>query len=1077
VLRRRWLGIVGIIGITGLVAAGLSGPTASAAVNPACPWVGSTAPVPQRVAQVLAQLTLAQKISLVHGTGGAYVGNTPAIPALCIPAIGLEDGPAGVGEGLTGVTQLPAPVAAAATWDTAAEQQYGAVVGSEEFGKGASIDLGPTVNIVRDPRWGRAFESMSEDPFLAGQLGAAEIRGVQGTGELAQVKHLGVYNQETNRNTSADNAVIDLRAEQEIYFPQFQAGVQQGAASSVMCSYSFVNGTDACENPVLLNQALDTEFGFPGFVTSDWGGTHSTVAAANAGLDMQMPDDSFFGAALQTAVNNGQVSMATLNSMVSRILTEEFTFGLFDNAPHGSTTATVTSAAHRSTAEQIAEEGTVLLRNNGNALPLGATTKSIAVIGTDASTAPQTDGGGSAGVSSSGTVTPLQGITSRAGAGITVGFSAGNSANDTLPDVPAGALTPATGTGSGLTGQYFNNMTLSGTPAFTRTDGPVDFNFNGVSPGTGIGATQWSARWTGKVTPTTTGTYTFATTSDDGSRLFVNGQEVINDFQDQAATTSTGTINLTAGVPVSIELDYFQDGGASQVSLGWAPPGFTTPAITAAANLARTSSVAVVFANNFESEGSDLSSIDLPGDQNLLISAVAAANPNTIVVLNTGSAVTMPWLSSVAGVLENWYPGQEDGNAIAAVLFGDVNPSGKLPVSFPKSLADVPASTTAQWPGTGGNVQYSEGVDVGYRWYQAKGIAPLFPFGFGLSYTSFGYSALHVSAVDAHGNATVTATVTNTGTKAGSDVAQLYVGDPATTGEPPEQLKGFQRVTLQPGASTTVSFPVTMHDLAFWNDATSSWNTATGTYQLMVGDTSASPQLAGTLAVTSTSTGNAVTVTNPQGMSSPVGTAAGLPISASDSAAGQTLTYTATGLPAGLSINATSGMISGSATTAATNTVTVTATDATGAVGRTTFVWTATRPVATTAVTGPIVAGVSPTLCVDDRAASTANNNPIQIFTCDGTTAQSWTVAAGNTLQVLGKCMDVTAAGTANATKVQLFDCNGTGAQVWQPQANGSLLNPESGRCLDDPAASTTNSTQLQIFDCNGTAAQRWTLP
>jgi beta-glucosidase len=220
-------------------------------------------------------------------------------------------------------------------------------------------------------------------------------------------------------------------------------------------------------------------------------------------------------------------------------------------------------------------------------------------------------------------------------------------------------------------------------------------------------------------------------------------------------------------------------------------------------------------------------------------------------------------------------------------------------------------------------------------------------------------------------------------------------------------------------------------------------------------------------------------VTDPQGMSSPVGTAAGLPISASDSAAGQTLTYTASGLPAGLSINATSGVISGSATTAGTNTVTVTATDATGAVGRTTFVWTATRPVTTAppAGSGPIVAGVSPTLCVDDRAASTANNNPIQIFTCNGSTAQSWTVAAGNTLQVLGKCMDVTAAGTANSTKVQLFDCNGTGAQVWVPQANGSLLNPASGRCLDDPAATTTISTQLQIFDCNGTAAQRWTLP
>ncbi|HEX9335684.1 MAG TPA: glycoside hydrolase family 3 C-terminal domain-containing protein, partial [Pseudonocardiaceae bacterium] len=829
--------------------------------------------MPQRVAQVLAQMSLAQKISMVHGASGPYVGNIPGIPALCIPIVWLEDGPVGVGEGLTGVTQMPAAVSAAATWDTAAEQQYGNVVGSEEFGKGTTIDLGPTVNIIRDPRWGRAFESMSEDPFLDGQLASAEIRGVQNTGELAQVKHLGVYNQETNRNSSADNAIIDPRAEQEIYFPQFQASVQQGAASSVMCSYSFVNGTDACENPVLLNNALDNEFGFPGFVTSDWGGTHSTVAAVNAGLDMQMPDGSFLGTPLSTAVTNGQVSMATLNTMVSRILTELFTFGLFDNPQHAASTgATVTSTAHQTTARDIAEEGTVLLKNNGNALPLNTSTvKSIAVIGTDA-TSPQTAGGGSAGVSSSGTVTPLQGITSRAGSGISV--------------------------------------------------------------------------------------------------------------QSQ--------------------------------------PGDNPGNIQAAVTLARNSSVAVVFASNFESEGSDLSNINLPGDDDTLISQVAAANPNTIVVLNTGSAVTMPWLGSVAGVLENWYPGQQDGNAIAALLFGDVNPSGKLPVTFPKSLADVPASTTAEWPGTNGQVQYAEGVDVGYRWYQAKNITPLFPFGFGLSYTSFAFSNLAVSAMNAHGVATVTATVTNTGSRAGSDVAQLYVGDPATTGEPPEQLKGFSRVTLNPGAATTVSFPVTLHDLAFWNDSTSSWTTPTGSYRILVGDTSASPQLSGSLTVSSTNAGNTVTVTDPQGMSSPVGTAASLPIAASDSAAGQTLTWTATGLPAGLSINAGTGVISGTATTGGTSTVTVTATDGTGATGSTSFVWTATTGGGggPSPNTGPIVAGVSATLCVDVRAASSADGTPVQIFTCNGTVAQSWTVAAGNTLQALGKCMDVTAAGAANGTKV-----------------------------------------------------------
>ncbi|HTI25731.1 MAG TPA: glycoside hydrolase family 3 C-terminal domain-containing protein [Kutzneria sp.] len=904
-----------------LAVTALTPTTVAAAPNAACPWVGSTAPVPQRVAQVLAQMSQAQKISLLHGAGGAYVGNTPAIPALCIPALGLEDGPAGVGENLNGVTQLPAPVAAAATWNVDAETQYGQLVGSEEAGKGANVNLGPTVNIVRDPRWGRAFESMSEDPYLAGRLGAAEIRGVQGTGVLAQIKHIGVYNQETNRNTPSDNAIVDNRTLQEIYLPQFQAGVQQGAASSAMCSYSTVNGTYACQNPSLLNGPLRTQFGFPGFVTSDWGGTHSTVASANAGMDQEMPGGDFFGNALQTAVQNGQVTPATLDSMVSRILTEMFAFGLFDNPHTGGTGATVTSTAHKTAARQIAAEGTVLLRNN-NVLPVNtANVHSIAVIGADASTSPQTAGGGSARVNSSGTVTPLQGITSRAGSGVSVQYAAGDSSGN----------------------------------------------------------------------------------------------------------------------------------------------------IAQAVTLARNSNLAVVFASYNESEGSDIGTIDLPGVQNSLISQVAAANSNTVVVLNTGSAVTMPWVDGVAGVLEAWYPGQEDGNAIASVLFGDTNPSGKLPVSFPKSLNDVPAHTQAQWPGSNGTVQYSEGVKVGYRWYQAQNIAPLYPFGFGLSYTSFGFSNLQITPLDAHGKATVTATVTNTGSRAGSEVAQLYVGDPATTGEPPLQLKGFDKVSLQPGASTTVSFPLTLHDLAYWNNG---WTTALGSYRIAVGNTSANPQLSGTLSVTSTDAGNTVTVTNPQGMSSPVGTAVSLPVQAT----GTGLTFTASGLPAGLTISA-DGTISGTATTGGTSTVTVTATDSTGASGDMTFVWTATTGNGGgTGHTGPILAGVGSNLCVDVRSANTNNGTPVQIYACNGSAAQTWTVGSDGTVQSLGKCMDVSGAGTANGTKVQLYDCNGTGAQQWQAQ-NGALVNPNSGRCLDDPSASTANSTQLQIWDCNGQPQQRWQLP
>jgi beta-glucosidase len=803
-------------------------------------------------------MTLADKISMVHGTSGPYVGNVAAIASLCIPGLTLEDGPAGVGDGMTGVTQLPAPVAAAATWSGSDTAAYGKVIGAEDAGKGVDVDLGPTINMVRDPRWGRAFESMGEDPELAGQLGASEIQGIQSQGTMAQVKHLAVYNQETNRNTPADDAIVSERTMQEIYLPAFQAAVSKGGAASVMCSYATINGDYACQNPYIETQVLRNQFGFGGFVTSDWGATHSTVPSAQAGLDMEMPGDSDYGAALQAAVTGGQVPVSTLNTMVSDILTQMFKFGLFDRAATGSPGATVTTPAHQAVAQDVAEQGTVLLKNDGNTLPLSSSAKSIAVIGADASTSAQTAGGGSAGVTSSGTVTPLQGITSRAGSGVQVNYAEGPAPSGALPTVPASAFSGP------LTTQFYNNMTLSGTPVATRTDPNVDFNWNGASPQSGVNTTQWSAKWTGTIVPPATGTYTFSLTSDDGSRLFVNGQQVIDNWRDQAANTETATVNLTAGQAASIEVDYYQDGGGSSVTLGWQPPG--QDPIAQAAATAKSSDVAVVFASDFESEGSDLTNIDLPGQENQLISAVAQANPNTIVVLNTGSAVTMPWLNQVKGVLEAWYPGQEDGNAIAAVLFGDVNPSGHLPVTFPKSLADVPASTPAQWPGVNGQVQYSEGVDIGYRWYDAKGIAPLFPFGYGLSYTQFKFSDIKVTPgqTTSRGQVTVSADVTNTGKRAGADVAQLYVGDPATTGEPPEQLKGFDKVSLQPGQTKQVSFRLSAAQaFSYWDTPANAWAVADGGYKLSIGDSSASLPLTTTVDVTRSYGPQAVTLSAP----------------------------------------------------------------------------------------------------------------------------------------------------------------------------------------------------------------------
>jgi beta-glucosidase len=895
---------------------------AQAAAPAACPWVDSTAPISQRVSQLMSHMTLAQEISLMTGeSGSSYVGFIPAIGSLCIPAMNLQDGPAGVGDGLTNVTQLPAPVDIAATWDTAAEQTFGTVIGTEQAAKGTTVDLGPTINIDRDPRWGRAFESIGEDPYLNGQLGAADIRGVQSAGTMAQVKHFAVYNQETNRNTTSDNAIVSTQAEQEIYLPAFQAAVQQGAASSVMCSYSTINGTAACQNPNLLTTVLRQQDGFTGFVTSDWGATHSTAASANAGLNMDMPgNDGFYGSALQSAVSSGQVTQATITSEVSQILTEMFAFGEFDKSPTGSPAQTATNATDQADATALSEEGTVLLKNTSSILPLTSSDKSVAVIGADASTSPLTAGGGSAGVDSSGTVTPLQGITADAPSGTTVTYNAG--------------------------------------------------------------------------------------TSD-----------------------------------------------------------------SSAASAAASASVAVVFASLDESEGSDLTSIDLGTTQDNLITSVAAANPNTVVVLNTGSAITMPWLSSVKGVLEAWYPGQEDGTAIGALLYGSADPSGHLPVTFPTSLSQVPASTTAQWPGTNGTVQYSEGVDVGYRWYNSQNLTPLFPFGFGLSYTSFSFSNLSVGSLTAGGQATVTATVTNTGSRAGADVAQLYVSDPSASGQPPKQLEGFARVNLQPGASQTVSFPLTQQSLQYWNSSTNAWATSTGSYGISVGDSNTNLPLTGTLAVTSAQLGQPVTITNPGPQEGIAGVAAAsVAVKATDTTSGQTPTFTATGLPGGVSISS-SGTLSGTPNTAGTSTVTVTAKDGNGAQASASFVWTV-DPAGSLAAS-PLVGYDG--MCLDLASDSNTNGSVVDIYTCNGTNGQEWTEEANQTVQADGNCLDVTSGGTASGTLVELYACNGSGAQVWQPQSNGELLNPQSGLCLTDPGSSASPGTQLQIQTCSAAASQKWT--
>ncbi|MEZ0069673.1 beta-glucosidase [Streptacidiphilus sp. MAP12-20] len=673
-----------------------------------CPWINEpNVAVSTRVAQLMGAMTQDQKDAMLYGDGSkVYIGQIAGQPSLCIPSVNLEDGPSGVGDGLGGVTQFPDGEVSAATFDPSYVHDFGVAVGQEFAGKGVNVSLGPTINMVRDPRWGRSYETFGEDPYLTGEIVSADVQGMQSQGVMAEVKHAAAYNIE--QPSAPGNEIIDTRTLQEMYLPGFQTAIEKGGAAALMCGYSMVNGNYSCQNPSIENVPMYQQAGFQGFITSDWGGIHSTVPSANAGETVEMPFGGFFATSLEQAVAAGQVTQATFDTMVSRVLTQMFRFGMFDKAPSGSTTTIVATPAHRAVALRGDEEGTVLLKNNG-VLPLNPNGgESLAVIGTQAGAGAITGGGGSGSATSTGTYNPLYSLQQRtAGTNVTVGY----------------------------------------------------------------------------------------------------------------------------------------DDGTNQAS---------------AVALAKSSTVAIVFASdNYGHEESDNTTLNLPNNQDALISAVAAANPNTIVVLSDNSAIMMPWLNQVAGVFEGFYQGQEYGQAVAALLFGDVNPSGHLPVTFPASLSQVPANTAAQWPGVNGTVQYSEGLDIGYRWYDANNVTPLFPFGFGLSYTTFSFGNLQIGALN-NGQATVTATVTNTGSRAGTEVAQLYVGDPASAGEPPHQLKGFQRITLNPGASGTVTFTLTAHDLAHWDTASSNWTASAGSYQILVGDSSRNLPLTGNLNNPSDVTANAM---------------------------------------------------------------------------------------------------------------------------------------------------------------------------------------------------------------------------
>jgi beta-glucosidase len=689
------------------------------------PWTDKTLSPDKRADLLIEQMTLAEKIQMVHGTGwgalqpGAPIpagsnegaGFVPGIERLGIPAINMADSAVGVrmaaGQSRY-ATLLPSTLGAAASFDPEAAYLYGSVIGRELRDQGYNMSIGGGVDLIREPRNGRNFEYAGEDPILAGTMVGQLMKGLQAQQVMGDIKHYAFNDQETGRNIL--NVILDKRAMRETDLLAFQIALKISQPAGVMCAYNKVNGDYSCENDYLLNQVLKKAWGFQGWVLSDWGGTHSTNKAALNGLDQEMPGDRFFGAPLEKAVDSREVPEARLNDMVHRILRSMFACGVIDNPPVRSV---VDPFQGLEDAQHIAEESIVLLKNDGGLLPLDtARVKSIALIGSHAD-AGVLSGGGSAQV-----------------------------------DPPGGdAVTHRKGGSAWMKPVWFPSSPLK----YIRAKAPQ----------------------------------------------------------------------------ATVE---FNDG--------------TDPA--AAAKLAKASQVAIVFVSQYMSEGRDSATLSLPDNQDALVSAVAAANPHTIVVIESGGPVSMPWVGNVKGVLEAWYPGIGGAQALTAILFGDVNPSAKLPVTFAASEADLPHP---QVPGIDlkpanrpppFDVSYTEGLKVGYKWFEAEHKQPLFAFGYGLSYTTFTYSALHADATAR----TVTFSVKNTGRRAGTEVAQVYVTLPSTAGEPFKRLVAWERVPLKAGESKTVTLPLDPLYLSIFNAEKDGWELVVGDYKAFAGPLTTSFQIA-----------------------------------------------------------------------------------------------------------------------------------------------------------------------------------------------------------------------------------------
>jgi beta-glucosidase len=798
------------------------------------------APVEARVEDLLARMTLDEKVEQLSGVNSM---DLPANGRLGIPRLRMTDGPLGVRlNGGDKATAFPSGILMAASFDPELVARAAAAMAAETLAAGRDMLLGPCVNIARVPQGGRNFESYGEDPWLASRLAAAFVGGLQGRKVLASVKHYALNNQEIERGR------IDVRASEraihEIFLPAFEAAVRAGAWT-IMAAYNKINGRYASENDYLLNKVLKERWGFKGFVVSDWGATHSTAEAANGGLDVEMPSGKFFGGGkLQNALAGGTVSQAVIDDKVRRVLRVLIGGGIFDRKDSDRPSRAVTAGPeHRALALEAAQKGIVLLKNDG-ILPLAGRVRTVAVLGPAA--AVYCSGGGSSQVPPAAPVSALEGLRGRAGPDIRIDYAAGVKMPVDLSPVEAQWFYPPPGKSGGikrgLYAEYYNTPDLKGEPAVARVDPSVNFFWGAGSPWTGVNADNFSVRWTGSLRVPGDGTYDIAVRADDGTRLWVDGELVIDDWNDHIAVIRASRLRLEAGRDHELKLEYYEHTGGAQVQLGFIEP--VAGRINEAAAAAAKADAVVVFAgysDQLEGEGMDRSSLELPEGQDELIETAARLNKNVVVVLQAGSPVLIGrWADKVKAIVQAWYPGVEGGNAIADVLLGRVNPSGKLPVTWPKRWEDSPAF--GNYPGKAGAVEYAEGIFTGYRYFDKKKIAPRFPFGYGLSYTSFSYSNIAVKIVNGSALAPeveVSLDIKNTGLAAGAEVAQLYVHDSAPKVARPEaELKGFSRVELAPGETKRVSFRLDKSAFAFYDEGIHDWRAAPGAFELRVGASS-----------------------------------------------------------------------------------------------------------------------------------------------------------------------------------------------------------------------------------------------